>query len=244
MTVIGGLSPLSYDEAHIAFVSICLLCAIAATASTSGSIKGVVTDEAGNPVHLANVLARDIEPKASGVVEVQIGALPWIETDKQGQFTIRGLITGHHYKVYEKKEEAGYADPTIPTYNPKDEAQLVVASDFPRSSPDVRIQLGPKAVVLHWHRKDAVTGKPIKDYTITVTRVDTDYTDYTFGGVEGDNRVLLPADTDMNIEFEVKGYGAWYYPGQSSKEAAAPVRGAAGEEKELEVMLEPENAPH
>ena len=223
---------------HIALTAFCVLCAVFATAST-GTIKGVVIDDAGNPVYLANVLASDNEEKASGMVEAQIGAVPWIETDKQGQFTIRGLIPGHHYKVYAKKEEEGYADPTIPTYNPKDEAQVVVASDSPRSSPDVTIQLGPKAVILHWQLKDAVTGKLIKDYTITVTRVDTDY---TFGGVEGDNRVLLPADTDMNIKFEVKGYEPWYYPGQSTKEAATPMRGAAGEQKELEVLLMPEKA--
>ena len=224
---------------YIAYVSICLFFALVATARTNGTIKGVVIDEAGDPVPLANLLASDIEPKPSGVVEVQIGALPWIETDKHGQFAIHGLISGHHYKVYAKKEEAGYADPTIPTYNPKDEAQVVVASDSPRSSPDVRIQLGPKAVILHWRLKDAVTGQAIKDYTITVTRVDTDY---TFGGVEGANTVLLPADTDMNIEFEVKGYKPWYYPGQSTKEAAAPLRGAAGERRELRVLLTPEKA--
>ena len=182
---------------HIVLTTICVLCPVLATASTNGSIKGVVIDEAGTPVYLANVLARDNEPKASGgVVEAEARIVPWVETDNQGQFSIRGLIPGHHYKVYAKKEEDGYADPTIPTYNPKLDAQIVVASDSPRSSPDVRIQLGPKAVILHWQLKDAVTGKPIKDYHITVTRVDTDY---TFGGVEGGNRVLLPADTDMNM---------------------------------------------
>lgn len=228
-----------FMKRRIVLTTICVLCAVLATASSNGSIKGVVIDEVGNPVYLANVLARDIEPKASGMVEVEIGAVPWIETDKQGQFTIRGLIPGHQYKVFAKKEEDGYADPTIPTYNPKLDAQVVVASDSPRSSPDVRIQLGPKAVILHWQLKDADTSKPIKDYTITVTRVDTDY---TFGGVEGGNTVLLPADTDMSIRFDVKGYEPWYYPGQNTKEAATPMRGAAGELKELEVLLKPEKA--
>ena len=224
---------------HIALTVFCVLCAVIATAS-AGTIKGVVIDEAGNPVYLANVLARDTEPKASGgVLEAEVGIVPWVETDNHGQFTVRGLIPGHHYKVFAKKEEDGYANPTIPTYNPKLDAQIVVASDSPRSSPDVRIQLGPKAVILHWQLKDAVTGKPLKEYHITVTRVDTDY---TFGGVEGGNTVLLPADTDMSIRFDVKGYEPWYYPGQNTKEAATPMRGAAGEQKELEVLLKPQKA--
>jgi hypothetical protein len=224
---------------HIALAAICVLCAVIAIAGTNGSIKGVVIDDAGNPVDLAAVLARDIEPNASGAVEVQMGAVPWVETDKQGQFVIRGLVPGHHYKVYAKKEEDGYPDTTIPTYNPKDEAQVVVASDSPRSSPDVRLQLGPKAVVLHYYLKDEVTGKALHDYTITVTRLDTNY---SFSGIEEGNKVLVPADTDMSIKFEVKGYEPWYYPGQNTKEAAASVRGAAGERKELEVLLKPEKA--
>jgi hypothetical protein len=103
----------------------------------------------------------------------------------------------------------------------------------------VRLKLGPKAVVFSYDLKDAITGKPIRDYTITVTRLDTNY---TFGGVEGDNKVLLPADTDMSIKFDVKGYQPWYYPGRNTQEAAAPLRGAAGEEKHVEVLLKPETA--
>lgn len=206
---------------HIAFTTLCVLCAMIATATTA-TIKGVVIDEAGNPVDLASVLARDIEPKDDGTVEVQMGTVPWVETDEQGQFVIRGLIAGHHYKVYAKKEEAGYADPTIPTYNPHDDAQVVVASDSPRSSPDVQLQLGPKAAVLHYDLKDAVTGKAMRKYTITVTRMDTDY---SFSGTEAGNKVLVPADTDMSIKFEVKGYQPWYYPDPTAKEPAPPMRG-------------------
>jgi hypothetical protein len=222
-----------------AFVLAFMFFVAAAHASSMGSIRGVVIDEAGKPVHLASVLAFDNEPTPSGTVEVQMGALRWVETDKEGQFVIRGLVTGHHYKMYAKKEEDGYADPMIPTYNPNDEGPIVIASDAPRSSADVRLQLGPKAVVFSYDLKDAVTGKPIRDYAITVTRLDTNY---SFGGVEGDNKVLLPADTDMSIKFEVKGYQPWYYPGRNTQEAAAPLRGASGEEKHVEVLLKPETA--
>ena len=71
---------------HIALTAFCVLCAVIATAS-AGTIKGVVIDEAGNPVYLANVLARDTEPKASGgVLEAEVGIVPWVETDNHGQF--------------------------------------------------------------------------------------------------------------------------------------------------------------
>jgi hypothetical protein len=218
----------------------CLLSlATATTALDKGSIRVVVIDESGNPVHLAQVMASDIEPTPPGVVVVDIGAVPWFETDGAGQVVLKGLVVGHRYKVYAKKEEEGYADPTIPTYNPKDEAAVVVASDAPRSSPDVRIQLGLRAVMLEYELKDAVTGNAIKDYTLTVTRLDTDY---TFGGVNAENRVLIPADTDMRIEFEVKGYQPWYYSDQNSKDAATPLRGWAGEVKHLAVLLQRDRA--
>jgi hypothetical protein len=111
---------------------------------------------------------------------------------------------------------------------------MVVASDAPRSSPDVRIQLGPKAVVLEYEVKDAVTGKALKDCTLTVTRIDIDY---TFGG-SFDNRVLLPANIDMRLEFEVKGYQPWYYRGGADKGAAASLQAASGH-KHLVIFLQP-----
>jgi len=219
------------------FATLLLLAAIAG--SHKGSIRGIVIDESGNPVHLAQVMARDLQPAPPGVVVVDIGAVPWFETDEAGRFVLKGLIGGHRYKVYAKDERQGYADPTIPTYNPKDEAVVVEASDAPRSSPDVRIQLGPKAVTLQYDLKDAVTGKTLTDYSITLTRIDTDY---AFGGSVQGNKVLLPADADMRIKIEVKGYEPWYYPGQSTEEAAMPLRGLSGEVKHLDVLLQPEVA--
>jgi hypothetical protein len=183
----------SVKRASTAFAAVFLLCAVTvANAASTGSIKGVVVNETGSPVNLASVLARDIEPTPGGVVEVQMGAVPWIETDTEGRFVIRGLTPGHRYKMYTMKEENGYADTTIPIYNPTDEAPVVVASAAPRSSLDVRLQLGPKAATLGFDLKDAVTGEPIRDYTITVTRIDTNY---WFSGSVADNKVLLPADT-------------------------------------------------
>ena len=218
----------------------CFLSLATATAALDkGSIRVVVIDESGNPVHLAQVMARDVEHTPPGVIVVDIGAVPWYETDGAGQVVLKGLVVGHRYKMYAKKEEEGYADPTIPTYNPKDDGVVVVASDALRSSPDVRIQLGPKAVVLEYELKDAVTGKTIKDYTLTVTRIDTDY---TFGGVEADNRVLIPADTDMRLKFDVKGYQPWYYPGGATKDAATPLHGASGQLEHLVVLLQPTSA--
>ena len=213
-----------------------MFCVTFANASSTATIRGVVIDQAGNPVNLASVLAEDTEASPN---EVRTGAVPWRETDKDGQFVIRGLVVGDHYKVYARKDEDRYPDPTKPTYNPNDEGPVVVASDAPRSSPDVRLQLGPKAVVFSYDLKDAVTGKAIRNYTITVTRLDTNY---SFSGVEGDNKVLLPADTDMSIRFEVKGYQPWYYPGRNTQEAAARLRGASGEEKHVEVLLKLETA--
>jgi len=229
-------------KARIAIAALLLMFfATVASASSTGSIKGVVIDEAGNPVDLALVMAREIEPvPPSGTVEVQMGAVPWIETDKEGKFVIRGLTVGHQYKVYAKKEEDGYPDPTIPTYNPNDEAPVVTASDAPRPSADLRLQLGPKAVAFHYDLKDAVTGKEIRSYSVTVTRIDTNY---TFSGNEANHTILLPANTEMDITFEAKGYQSWHYPGgQSSKEAAAPLRGVSGEAKNIEVLLKPEVA--
>jgi hypothetical protein len=230
----------SVKRASTALATVSLLCALTvAHAASTGSIKGVVVDEAGNPVKRASVQARDIEPTPGGVVEVHIGAVPRVETDKQGRFVFPGLTPGHRYKMYTMKEEDGYADTTILTYNPTDEAPIVIASAAPRSSPDVRLQLGPKAVTLGFDLKDALTGEPIRDYTITLTRIDTNY---WLSGSMADNKVLLPADTDMSIKIEVKGYKPWYFPGQVTIEGATPLRGSTGEVRHISVLLDPESA--
>lgn len=200
------------------------------TPTIKSRIQGVVIDEAGIPVHLASVMAWDMDHKAPlGVVEVCAGCEHWFETDEKGQFVMRGLIAGHHYKVFTWDEEAGYPNTEVATYNPKNDGPVVVASDAPRGGPDVRLQLGPKAVILRYKLKDAITGKRLDDYSITVTRVDTNY---TFGGTNSEYKMLLPADTDMKITFEVKGY-------QAHTEI---LRDHPGIEKHLDVLLTPENA--
>ena len=149
-----------------------VVCATLANAKSTATIKGVVIDQSGSPVSHAQVLARDTDlPK--GTVEIQLGVVPWVEADEKGQFVIKELTVGHHYKMYTKLEEEGYPDTTLGLYNPKDEAPFAVAQDSPRPSPDITLQIGPKASVLQYDVRDSVTGKAIADPTITVTRLDT-----------------------------------------------------------------------
>jgi hypothetical protein len=46
----------------------------------------------------------------------------------------------------------------------------------------------------------------------------------------------------MSIKFEVSGYKPWYYPGQTTMEAATPLRGSSGEVRHISVLLDPEGA--
>ncbi|MBZ5571512.1 MAG: carboxypeptidase-like regulatory domain-containing protein [Acidobacteriia bacterium] len=195
-----------------------------------GVIKGFVVDEQGKRVPGAQVNWQRIMPK--GYVEVYGTIVPSSTSDDQGHFSINGLAEGESYKVYAQKEESYYPDMTVGLYNPKDDASIVTAQTADKAT-DVTVRLGPKAGRLSWQCKDAITGLPMHP-TLSVKRTDSGD---GFGGGVG-HSFLIPADTDVTLTVEARGYQTWYYPGTADKKQSAPLRVGAGEQKLLEIQLE------
>ena len=217
----------------------CLLVIVACslhalTPKHDGVIKGVVLDEGGKPVASAQVTWVDQEPSPKGEVDVTVGSF-WAESNNAGRFQIGNLIVGHSYKLYAKKEDAGYPDTKFAVYNPAHDAPLGIAQPRDRAL-DVRVQIGPKAAILEYDAKDAVTGSRITNPTIRVVRADGQG---DFGGSSMDNKCLVPSDADVMIEVSANGYQTWFHPGYTDKTASTPLRMAPGENRKLDVRLQP-----
>ncbi len=208
----------------------------AQTTPQTGAIKGTVVDEAGNPIAAAEVSpSRDLDSK--DIIEVGMGVWPTFLTDANGHFVVTNLVVGHHYKVYAKKEEAGYPDMRMGLFNPRDEAVVAVAEPKDRAL-DVTVRLGPKAMVLTWDVKDSATGRSLNNIvTFHITRTDE-------GEVRGgslDRKFLLPTDVAVTVEFSAKGYKTWYYPGTIDKATSTALRTTPGQAVALNVFLQPES---
>lgn len=204
------------------------------TTPQTGAIKGTVVDEAGHPIAAAQVsTGYDLDSKD---VQVWAGQVPTFPTDANGHFVVTNpnLVVGHHYKVYAKKEEAGYPDMMNSLFNPRDEAVVALAEPKDKAL-DVTVQLGPKAMVLTWDVKDSATGRSLNNIVFfNVTRADEGGS----GGSNGDRRLLLPTDVPVTVEFSAKGYKTWYYPGTPDKAASTALPTVPGQEVALRVSLQ------
>ncbi len=223
------------------FVLLASLGAFGATPQTgqttpqTGAITGTVVDEAGNPVVAAEVSpGRDLDSKG---IEVWMGVWPTFPTNANGHFVVTNLVVGHHYKVYAKKEEAGYPDMRLGLFNPRDEGVVAAAEPKDRAL-DVTVRLGPKAMILTWDVKDSATGRSLNNIvTFHITRTDE-------GEVRGgslDRKFLLPTDVPVTVEFSAKGYKTWYYPGTIDKAVSTALRTTPGQAVALNVFLQPES---
>jgi hypothetical protein len=214
-----------------------LLSAIAQASDSEdrGSISGIVVDQLGNPVTNAHVTTRDLDLPPN-TVEVGGGVVPYAETDVQGRFLFKGLKVGHRYKVYSEKEEDGYPDMMLGMYNPTDTASIATATSSV-STERVIIHLGPKAARLKWNVKDAVSGDSIETPTFSFERRDSGAS--AGGTALADEGVLVPSNTDLIVEISARRYRDWYYGEALDKSTAASLRLVPGEEKTLQVQLQP-----
>jgi hypothetical protein len=203
----------------------------AADQDNRGVVAGVVVNESGSPVAGAQVMTRDLDSTAA---EVFAGAVPYAETDAQGRFVYRGLKLGHRYKLYAEKDRDGYPYMMVGIYNPHDDGPIAVAS---AGEGDITVPLGPKAGRLTWSVYDAVSGRSIDGPTIFLERTDTG-ANIGGSGVASEG-ILAPSGTDLTVKISASGYRDWYHPGTFDKSTAAPLRLMPGEERTLQVRLQP-----
>jgi carboxypeptidase family protein len=197
-----------------------------------GLVRGEVVDDAGAPVAGAQVSVDAMDGMQ------RLSPVRMAETDKRGHFLIGNLELGS-YKVFAKKESAGYADMAFAFYSHQVFTTVTLMANAPAA--DVALKVGPKAGVLLGTVTDNATKQPIAT-TFTLRRVGAP-DEWISVGQRSDYRVLVPASTKISLEISATGYKTWYYGGDSDPAKRPPILLESGKEMTLDVRLEPEIRP-
>lgn len=198
-----------------------------------GRISGIVLYENGNPVNDATVLAF---PTDRGLA----AKVPSAITDEFGHFEVSQLWLGK-FQVGAKKESEGYADQTQGFYNQK----KIPSTDLSLSHPvaSVTVILGPKAGILVGSITDATTNTPL-DPCVDFHRT-SDANNFLSGTglMNGQYRMLVPSNRELVMKLWQQNYLPWYFPGTIKKSEAKPLYLRPGEQKTLNIRLQPGNDP-
>jgi hypothetical protein len=199
-----------------------------------GTISGTVLDEHGQPFKGVQVCTYMIGAP-SGSREAR-GDCPAATTDDAGQFRIDHAAMGT-IGVEAIKPDEGYI-----AFAGTSVKQFVTLTSS-ESSATVVLKLGPKAGVLIPTVKDKFTGKPVKDFQVSWTILDSDEADSTSGGEtinQQTRRTIVPPEKYLVLTISAPGYKKWIYHDPSDPSRPAFIRFQPGVEKELLVELEPQ----
>jgi len=204
--------------------SLLFLALMPAAISLSAQNKGTIT---------AKVLDQDAKPLASATVEflptdaVLAAVLPWCLTDAEGMCSKD--LEFWTYRVIARKEADGYPDLSFNFYgHGKCPATVTLSPQQPTAH--VTVNVGPRAGSLIFNVVDAVTAARIENISVTLHPL-ADPKVVLGTNLGADFMVLVPADEDVSVEVEAKGYQPWHAPN--------PVRLNSGESKALTIGLHP-----
>jgi hypothetical protein len=201
--------------------------------STDGGISGRVLDANGQPITQMTIFAER--------EDIIIRPTPRGWTNKDGEFTIQGLMAGR-YRLFSRKDEDGYPHTGFSFYTLGEGAEPLVEVYEHRTTPNVIIKLGPKAAVLVGRVVDSNTKQPLPHANITLRRVDHPERFLSTGlfwhGVKGGFRVLVPS-LPFTIKVSEPGYQDWYFRRPSERAQASALLLPANSTKSLVVALRP-----
>jgi hypothetical protein len=177
-------------------------------------------DETGVPVVGAHVNADPAETRPGRV------AIRSSDTDAEGRFVVNRLAFGK-YKVFAKKEEAGYRDMSWSFYSNEVFPTVTLTPSAPAAT--LKIQVGRKSAVLTGSVTNAVTGAPI-NAGFKLARASS-LEKWISTSMAPRYRVLLPPGTDVLVEVSAAGFKTWTL--------CSPLRLPAGAQMHLDIPLEP-----
>jgi len=186
-------------------------------------------DEVGKPVATAQVIVDPMDGRPRS------NAIQIVETDNGGRFSVAGLVFGS-YKVFAKKDPAGYPDTSFAFYSNHLFATAALTPDAPVV--DLILKVGPPASVV----TGLVTGARNDPVSATfLLRRASDPENWISMSQRPEYRVLLPPRTDVVLEVSAPGYRTWYYGGAFDLMKRGPIRLESREEMRLDIQLEPES---
>jgi len=169
----------------------------------SGSIKGIIVDDKGNPIANASVYAVHNEDfRLRGISTI---------ADSDGIFTMQGVPPGQ-YTIYAYNEDAGYPDVFFSFFNYYKDAWKVVEVSPDQAVKDIRLNLGAKYPTLNVNIQDD-KGDPIGGALVFI-RLDDPMRPYS-RGVTAKGTYHVPP-VKFRLEIHADGYIPWKYTNKSN----------------------------
>jgi hypothetical protein len=158
------------------------------------------------------------------------------ESDKHGQFEIH--VPLGEVGVFAEKQQGGYW--SVVDLSPPPQRKGIHMLKLTREEPTARVTLkiGPRPGLLKFDVKDKSTGKPVTGFGVRWIGVDN--TRMMSVEISPQTQAFIPPAVDVIVEVHAKGYRRWFYLDPSTSQPI--LRLSSGEEKQLDVELEPTEA--
>jgi len=194
-----------------------------------GTITGIVTNNDGDPIERATLCTDYATPNGSST------SCGGTETGKDGKFELHVALG--EIGVFATKQEGGYWP--IVDLSPsqmKGVHKVTLTTEAPPAT--VTLKIGPRPGELKFDVRDKATGKPVEGFGVRWIAVDNARMMSTDLPGLPRTHTIVPPDVDVIVEVHADGYRRWFYIDPSNP--SQPIlRVAPGEEKHLEVEMEP-----
>lgn len=197
----------------------------------AGVINGVVINEMGRPVAGARARVDLMNgPPTTGLIR-------YVDTDEQGRFTVDRLEWGSYW-VVAMKESEGFPDFGNSVYSDGRTFTAKVSAESPTAT--VLIVIGPKAGTIAGQILDAETGVAVVNPGIRIWRWK-EPNKFFSTTLRPQFEMLVPADTEVGLEFDAPGYEVSRYPSDPSFPQGKPLLVKSGEKVSFDIKLQPKS---
>lgn len=193
--------------------------------SARGIIAGTVLDANGQVAEGARVCLSVSSGDRNSGITTEISCS--ISADKYGQFQLEHLKMGT-YTVF-AQDAADHA-----SMDEDKGPQVTLTADAPYAH--VALRLKPGGILLG-SVTDAASGKPIRQFRVQFQELNREGSGGAYA-TDGHFRMKLPASSDLVVIVTAQGYKGWVYT-DSDDQSRPVLRMAAGEQKELDIVLQP-----
>jgi len=167
-----------------------------------GAVQGKVVDELGKPLPGAKVYAEPVKTE-----DAPTGKLLFVTTDENGDFTLEHLVTGENV-ICASKEEAFYPDTGTAALATDLSALPRVHVEESKLTPSITVRL-IKGGKLTGSILDALSGHPVKDSRIRLTRGDDPRLYISTGPDEQAHFEFVVPSKPFRVEVTASGYKTW-----------------------------------